>query len=122
MRYHVDDGRVAYAIGMNGDQNAVAPDVILGSAVIRIPEAFLSTARRWQAEGVGGAPIYVNTEQDVIDFVFNPELIDRVPAEAIERVAATSTTFARSGCAASRCCAVVVPECITPATKTRRVR
>lgn len=93
VREVVDDGRVAYAIGMNGDQNAVAPDVILGSAVIRIPEAFLSTARRWQAEGVGGAPIYVNTEQDVIDFVFNPELIDRVPAEAIERVTATKSAI-----------------------------
>ena len=78
---------------MNGDQNAVAPDVILGSAVIRIPEAFLSTARRWQAEGVGGAPIHANTQQDVIDFVFNPELIDRVPAEAIERVAATKSAI-----------------------------
>ena len=48
---------------------------------------------RSRLEGVGGAPIYANTEQDVIDFVFNPELIDRVPTEAIERVAATKSAI-----------------------------
>lgn len=89
VREAVDEGRVAYALGMNSDQNAVAPDVILGSAVIRIADAFLATARRWQAEGLGGGAIYAGAEQDVIDFVFNPELIDRVPEEAVERIRAT---------------------------------
>lgn len=80
-------GRTVWALGMNSNQNAVAPDVILGSAVIRIAEAFLETAKMWQAGEVGGAPIYANSRQDVIDFVFNPAVIDQVPPELIERVA-----------------------------------
>jgi len=93
VREVVDEGEVAYAIGMNSDQNAVAPDVILGSAVIRIADAFLTTARLWQENRVGGAPIYANTEQEVIDFVFNPALVDRVPADAIERIASTKAAI-----------------------------
>ena len=80
-------GRTAWAIGMNSNQNDVAPDVIVGSAVIRIADAFVETARMWQAGEVGGAPIYASTRQDVIDFVFNPALIDQVPADIVTRVA-----------------------------------
>ena len=71
---------------MNSDQNAVAPDVILGSAVIRIADAFLATARLWQAGGIGGEPVYANAEQRVIDFVFNPAVLDQVPTDIIERI------------------------------------
>jgi basic membrane protein A and related proteins len=78
-------GRTVWALGMNSDQNAVAPDVIVGSAVIRIPQAFLETARLWQQGEVGGEAIYANTNQQVIDFVFNPEL-DVVPRELVARI------------------------------------
>ena len=56
-------GRTAWALGMNRDQNDVAPDVILGSAVIRIPEAFLEVALAWQARSLGGEPIPVRVQQ-----------------------------------------------------------
>lgn len=79
-------GRTAWALGMNNDQNDVAPDVILGSAVIRIPEAFLDAARAWQRGEVGGAPRYANLTQDVIDFVVNPALADRIPQEVVDAV------------------------------------
>ena len=36
-----EGGRTAWAFGMNRDQNDVAPDVIVGSAVINIPAMFL---------------------------------------------------------------------------------
>jgi basic membrane protein A len=78
-------GRTTWAVGMNSDQNDVAPDVIIGSAVIRIADAFVETVRMWQAGEVGGAAIYASTRQDVIDFVFNPELLDRVPPEIVQR-------------------------------------
>lgn len=81
------EGRTAWAIGMNSDQNDVAPDVIVGSAVIRIADAFVETVRMWQAGEVGGAPIYASTRQDVIDFVFNPALVDQVPEDIVTRVA-----------------------------------
>jgi len=89
-------GRTAWAIGMNSNQNDVAPDVIVGSAVIRIADAFVETTRMWQAGEVGGEPIYAATRQDVIDFVFNPELIDQVPPEIVARVA-EARNLIRSG-------------------------
>ena len=55
VREAVAGGDTAWALGMNRDQNEVAPDVILGSAVIRIPESFLETAVAWQ-EGALGRP------------------------------------------------------------------
>lgn len=95
VREAVAEGRTAWAVGMNSDQNDVAPDVIIGSAVIRIPEAFLEVARRWQAGEIGGEPVYASLREGVIDFVFNPELGDRIPddlagriREARERIAA----------------------------------
>ncbi len=86
VREAVASGRSAWALGMNRDQNGVAPDVILGSAVIRIPEAFLETARMWQAGEVGGDPIYAGANQDVIDFVINPELRHLIPDELVIRI------------------------------------
>ncbi|MEX2465505.1 MAG: BMP family protein [Gemmatimonadota bacterium] len=81
VREAVAEGRTAWALGMNRDQNHIAPEVTLGSAVIRIADAFLETARRWQAGEVGGAAIYTGTEEAVVDFVLNPVVEDRVPAE-----------------------------------------
>lgn len=87
VREAVADGRFAWAIGMNSDQNDVAPDVILGSAVIRIPEAFLETALSWQRGNVGGAAIYAGARQQVVDFVHNPLLVDVLSPDALERIA-----------------------------------
>lgn len=72
-----------YALGMNRDQNDVAPDVILGSAVIRIPEAFMVVARRLLAGDLASEPFYVGEAQEVIDFVPNPALVDRMPGELL---------------------------------------
>ena len=87
VREAVADGGFAWAIGMNSDQNDVAPDVILGSAVIRIPEAFLETALSWQRGNVGGAAIYAGARQQVVDFVQNPLLVDVLSTDALERIA-----------------------------------
>ena len=79
-------GRTAWALGMNRDQNDVAPDVILGSAVIRIPEAFLDLARNWRAGELGGRPVYEGAAEGVIDFVLNPALANRVPAGLVASI------------------------------------
>jgi basic membrane lipoprotein Med (substrate-binding protein (PBP1-ABC) superfamily) len=83
VREAVASGRTAWALGMNRDQNDVAPDVILGSAVIRIPQAFLDLARAWQAGELRGQPVYEGASESVIDFVLNPELAARVPADLV---------------------------------------
>jgi basic membrane lipoprotein Med (substrate-binding protein (PBP1-ABC) superfamily) len=88
VREAVAAGGTAWALGMNRDQNDVAPDVILGSAVIRIPESFLETASTWQAGTLGGRPIYAGASEDVIDFVLNPQLSDVVPAELVAEMTA----------------------------------
>jgi ABC-type ATPase involved in cell division len=85
-----------YAMGMNRDQNDVAPDVILGSAVIRIPEAFLTVARRVLAGDLPAEPFYVGEAQDVIDFVPNPGLEELIPTDLLARVAAARDSI-RSG-------------------------
>ena len=87
VREAVASGRTTWALGMNRDQNDVAPDVILGSAVIRIPQAFLETVRAWQGGSVGGRPIYAGARRDVVKFVLNPELAELVPAEIVEAMA-----------------------------------
>jgi basic membrane lipoprotein Med (substrate-binding protein (PBP1-ABC) superfamily) len=96
VRESVAGGRTAWAIGMNRDQNAVAPDVIIGSAVIRIPEAFLDAVRAWQAGSLGGAPVYAGSSRDVIDFVVNPALANRVPADVVAAIA-EARALIRSG-------------------------
>jgi len=88
VREAVAAGGSAWALGMNRDQNDVAPDVILGSAVIRIPQAFLETALAWQAGTLGGGPIYAGASDDVIDFVLNPELAERVPEAVVGQMMA----------------------------------
>lgn len=75
-----------WALGMNRDQNDVAPEIILGSAVIRIPEAFLRVARDHQAGTLNGDPTFTGISSGVIDFVPNPELVDQIPAEVLDRV------------------------------------
>jgi len=96
VREAVAAGRTAWALGMNRDQNEVAPDVILGSAVIRIPESFLETALAWQDGALGGRPIYAGAAEDVIDFVLNPALVEQVPRELIAAVEAERARI-RSG-------------------------
>jgi len=80
------EGREVWALGMNRDQNDVAPDVILGSAAIRIPQAFLEVAQRHRAGEIGGEAIYTNVENGVIDLVLNPELVDRIPEDLRTRI------------------------------------
>ncbi len=81
VREAVAGGDAVWALGMNRDQNDIAPEVTLGSAVIRIPEAFLETARRWQAGEIGGEAIYTGSPEGVVDFVPNPAVLDRIPDE-----------------------------------------
>ena len=86
VRETVASGATAWALGMNADQNSVAPDVILGSAVIRISRAFVEVAQSWQAGSLAGAPFYTGSVEQVVDFVLNPDLADRVPVELLDAV------------------------------------
>jgi basic membrane protein A and related proteins len=86
VREAVEAGGAVWALGMNRDQNHLAPEVTLGSAVIRIPEAFLDVTRGWQAGDVGGAPIYAGSTRHIVDFVINPAVRGRVPDALVARI------------------------------------
>ncbi len=78
-------GRTAWAFGMNRDQNEVAPDVIVGSAVIDIPAIFLLAARQW-LNGTLAGPLHSGLAAGAVDFVPNSALPGVVPVVAVERI------------------------------------
>jgi basic membrane lipoprotein Med (substrate-binding protein (PBP1-ABC) superfamily) len=69
----------AYIFGANIDQNAVAPDVIIGSVVIDLPRAFVTIAREVRDGTFTARPIRLGGSSGVVRFVRNPALADRVP-------------------------------------------
>ena len=86
VRESTTEARPVWAMGMNRDQNDVAPEVMLGSAVIEIPRAFLEVVTRWRAGGLGGAPLYAGMHDSVVDFVPNPTLRHLLPDALLARV------------------------------------
>ena len=86
VREVVESGGRAWALGMNRDQNQIAPEVILGSAVIRIPQAFVEIALSWESGELGGEPVYAGAESEVVDFVVNPELAHVLSSDFITKM------------------------------------
>ncbi len=64
----------SFVIGANADQNAVAPEVTLGSVVIDLPHAFLLVAREVQEGSFRPRVITYDTKSDVVRWVPNPGL------------------------------------------------
>lgn len=75
-----------YAFGTNKDQNPIAPDVILASAVIDIPGAFLRVARDVQRGEFRAAITRLGMADGVVDFVINPALRAAIPDTVMERI------------------------------------
>ena len=80
-----EGGGTAWAFGMNRDQNDVAPDVIVGSAVINIPTIFLHTALDWRAGTLSG-PTITGLAGGSVDFVPNPARDGVIPVDALARI------------------------------------
>ena len=81
-----EGGREAWAFGMNRDQNDVAPDVIVGSAVIHIPAMFLKTAKAWQDGTLSGVALYSGLAAGAVEFVPNPAQEGVIPPEVQARI------------------------------------
>jgi basic membrane protein A len=77
------ESRGVFVIGSNSDQNAVAPYVTLGSVVIDLPHAFLSVAREVKEGRFVARVVELGTNAEVVRFVFNPVLRDRIPSSAL---------------------------------------
>jgi basic membrane protein A and related proteins len=75
-----------YAFGANKNQNDVAPDVVIASAVIDIPRGFLQVAREVK-EGRFVAQIErMGMKDGVVSLVLNPRLESRIPAAVTARI------------------------------------
>lgn len=90
-----------WAFGSNSNQNAVAPEVILGSVVIDLPHAFLTLAREVRAGQFHGHVISLGMQDDVVGLVLNPNLKSRIPASALARMDSVQALMRRGGFSAT---------------------
>ena len=80
-----ENGRVL-VIGANADQNAVAPTVVLGSALIDLPRAFLTIARSVRDHAPLPGVFSLGAESGVVRFVVNDGLRARIATAAQQRM------------------------------------
>src|SRR5574338_40016 len=72
-------GAAVYAFGTNRDQTAMAPDVVIASATLDLPGAFVEVARRVRDGRFQAVPVHLGMKEGVVAFVWNPALEGRVP-------------------------------------------
>ncbi len=75
-----------YAFGANKNQNDVAPDVVIASAVIDIPRGFLQVAREVKDGRFVGKIERMGMKNGVVSLVLNPRLESRIPADVRARI------------------------------------
>jgi basic membrane lipoprotein Med (substrate-binding protein (PBP1-ABC) superfamily) len=72
------ESRASYVIGANADQNAVAPEVTLGSVVIDLRHAFLLVAQQVKSHTFVPSVVSLGVRDNVVRLVMNPALESRV--------------------------------------------
>jgi basic membrane lipoprotein Med (substrate-binding protein (PBP1-ABC) superfamily) len=80
--------RKVLAFGANKNQNDVAPDVVLASAVIDIPRAFVTVAEEVKTRRFVAQVEKLGMKEGVVSLQINPELADRIPPDVLARVEA----------------------------------
>jgi basic membrane protein A and related proteins len=85
-----------YVFGSNSNQNAVAPDVTLGSVVIDLPHAFLTVAREVKSGQFKPRVIELGSGSDVVRLELNSVLESRIPP-AVRRAVDSVTTQLKAG-------------------------
>jgi basic membrane lipoprotein Med (substrate-binding protein (PBP1-ABC) superfamily) len=83
----------ALVIGANADQNNVVPGVVLGSAVIDLPAAFLTVARQVRDRAPLPGVYALGAETGVVRFAINPALMERISGTARQRMDSTWITM-----------------------------
>ena len=87
----------ALVIGANADQNGIAPGVVLGSAVIDLPAAFLTVARTVRDRLPLPGVFALGAETGVVSFVVNPALAGRISAPVRQRLDSLWSVMAAGG-------------------------
>lgn len=75
-----------FAFGSNADQNANDSGIVIASAVIVAKPAFVALAKEVQAGTYKGAIKTVDWKDGAIDFIINPKLKDKVPADVQKKI------------------------------------
>jgi len=75
-----------FAFGTNKNQNDIAPEVVLASAVLDVPQAFVTIARQVK-DGVFKAQIErMGMKDGVVSLVINPQLAHVLSAELMKEI------------------------------------
>ena len=82
-------GAAVRAFGTNKNQNAIAPDVILASAVIDIPAAFVEVARQVKSGSFAARVTKLGMADGVVGFAVNPALAAAIPEAVAARIEET---------------------------------
>jgi len=82
-----------FAFGAFNNQNDVAPDVVLASAVTSTPLAFLKIAREVKTRTFHPGMLELGMKDGMVNVVFNPKLKSRIPVAALERARAAEREF-----------------------------
>lgn len=75
-----------FAFGSNADQNADPSGVVIASAVIVAKPAFLELAKSVKDGAYKGGVPLIGMDKDAIDFVVNPKLASKVPADLMKKI------------------------------------
>lgn len=79
-------GNVVFAFGSNGDQSSMADDVILASAILDIPSAFLSIGKQVKDGNSPKGVQYLGTPEGAVGVAYNKKLESKISAEIRKQV------------------------------------
>lgn len=84
--FQAAEAKQVLAFGSNKNQNEIAPAVVIASAVIDIPSAFLRVAEDVKAGRFVAQIEKLGMKDGVISLAFNPRLQDRIPVDARAKI------------------------------------
>jgi basic membrane protein A len=91
-----DAGGRVFAFGTNRNQNAMAPKVVLASATLDIPAAFVEVAGRVRNGSFTPQPLRLGMSEGIVALEINPALRDRISPELDAELSALEAKI-RSG-------------------------
>ena len=82
-----------YVFGTNANQNDMAPEVVIASATLDLPGAFVAVAGRVKEGRFEATPIRLGMKEGIVDFVPNALLYGRVESDVADEVIAQRTAI-----------------------------
>lgn len=82
----VQERGTAFAFGSNKNQNEIAPEVVLASAVLNVPQAFVNVAQRVKNKTFHAELLRLGMKDNVVALALNPKLQDKIPAQVLAKI------------------------------------